>query len=110
MSKQHKDITLSSWSELNIYEQMANIGSEVIRSINWKNKKNIRFSRNSIERGLELLGLTIADKKNKKHLKELTRLWEILVDYFYYTNSYSSSDRSWEKYFLAFNYAARIGK
>jgi len=110
MSKQHKDITLTSWSRLNIYEQMANIGSEVIRSINWKKKKNERFSKNSIERGLELLGLTIADKKNRRYLKELTRLWESLVDYFYYDNIYSSSDRSWEKYFLSFNYAARLGK
>ena len=110
MSKQHKDITLRTWSKLNIYEQMANIGSEVIRSINWKKKKNKRFSRNSIERGLELLGLTIADRKNKKHLKELTRLWETLVDYFYYDNIYSSSDKSWKKYFLSFNYAARINK
>jgi len=87
---------------------MANIGSEVERAISWRNKDNDSYSRKAAERALELLFLTIADLKNRNRLKELTRLHEVLVDYFFGQNQYSSSDLLWRKYFYAFNYAARI--
>jgi len=87
---------------------MANIGSEVERAISWRNKGNSLYSRKAAERALELLFLTIGDLKNRSRLKELTRLYEVLVDYFFGQNQYSSSDRLWQKYFYAFNYAARI--
>jgi hypothetical protein len=57
-----------------------------------------------------LLDLTINDKKNqqKYKLSELLRLREFLADYFYFDNIYKSSDKNWNNYFLAFNYAANI--
>ena len=87
---------------------MANIGSEVERTILWKNKNNYDYSRKAFERGLELLDLTIADIKNKSRLKELTRLREILVDYFLFDNQYFSSDKLWRNYFHSFNFVARL--
>lgn len=39
--------------------------------------------------------------------KELAREREALADYFVFDNSYHSVDEKWQKYFLAFNYAAR---
>lgn len=108
----HKNLANGKWFELTFIEQMANIGSEVIRAINWKRKGETEYSNNAIERALELLYLTIEDLKNRKpsRLKELTRLYETLVDYFYCDNIYGSSDELWEKYFYAFNYAARLNK
>ena len=47
--------------------------------------------------------------KNKNRLKELLRLRETLADYFVFDNEYSSSKSSWDNYFYAFNYAARLG-
>ena len=91
-----------------LVEQLANVGSEVVRAINWKKKNNLQYSCLAFERALELLSLSIDDKKNKKRLKELTRLYEVLVDYFYADNIYDSSEKSWLNYFNAFNYAARI--
>ena len=97
------------WKKLTFFQQMANIGSEVIRAINWKGK-NKEYSQMAIDRALELLDLTINDKKNHQRgrLRELLRLREFLADYFYFDNIYQSSDKNWENYFLAFNYAANI--
>lgn len=110
MTYQHQKLAGGGWQKLSFFEQMANIGSEVERAINWLDKKNTQYSRMAAERGLELLALTISDVKNIKRLKELTRLYEVLVDYFFYQNQYSSSASSWKKYFYAFNYASRRKK
>jgi len=104
----HKKLAEGRWYNLSFFEQMANIGLEVERAINWKKKNNIEYSRKAIERALELLYLTIEDTKNKKHLKELTRLREFLIDYFYLDNYYSFSEEFWHKYFYHFICAVRI--
>lgn len=111
MSYQHKQLASGRWFELSFLEQMANIGSEVERAILWRDK-NKQYSVMAIERALELLYLTIEDIKNKTRgkLNELTRLYEALVDYFYFDNQFSSSDKLWRNYFYAFNYAARLNK
>jgi len=96
------------WFKLSLSEQLANIGSEVERTILWRQKDNPDYSQKAFERCLELLDLTLADSKNLRRLRELTRLREVLVDYFFGQNQYSSSDSLWQKYFLAFNYKARL--
>ncbi len=88
---------------------MANIGSEIERAIRWRDKIK-QYSINAVDRALELLGLTISDSKNIKRLKELTRLKELLIDYFYFDNKFSSSDKLWKNYFYPFIYAARKNK
>ena len=108
MSFQHRELASGRWQKLGFFDQMANIGSEVERAINWRNKDHNLHSRKAAERALELLFLTIDDLKNRNRLKELTRLYEVLVDYFFGQNQYSSSDLLWRKYFYAFNYAARV--
>lgn len=107
MNYQHKGLAAGRWKDLPFLEQMANIGSEVERTISWKKKNNFDYSQRAFERTLELLDLTIADGKNKRGLRELTRVRETLVDYFVYDNEYHSSDELWQKYFYNFNYAAR---
>ena len=109
MKYRHKLLAAGKWKELSFIEQMANIGSEVIRTINWK-KKNKDYSKLAFYRALELADLTIADRKNKNRLKEIVRMREILVDYFFGENIYESSDKLWEKYFLAFNWKAQLHK
>lgn len=106
MSIQHKELSQGRWVGLLLPEQMANIGSEVGRAISWRKKKK-EYSDLAFKRALELLDLTIGDKKNRSRLKELTRLREVLVDYFFFDNNYSSSDEKWQRYFYPFNYAAR---
>jgi hypothetical protein len=110
MIKLHRQLTLKHWSSFSLFEQLANVGSEVERTIAWKNKQNLTYSQNAFFRGLELLDFTIADSKNRTRLKELCRLREILVDYFFFDNEYKSTDELWHKYFYAFTYAARANR
>lgn len=110
MSYQHQRLAKGRWFELSLAEQLANVGSEVERVINWRNKGNVQYSQLAFERTLELLSLTIDDPKNRFRLKEPTRLYELLVDYFVGDNIYGSSDEFLHKYFLAFAYAARSGR
>lgn len=107
MNYEHKQLAAGRWCKLNFLEQMANIGSEIFRTISWRNK-NKEYSGKAFERALELLDLTIADAKNKSRLKELARLREVLVDYFYFDNQFFSSDQLWQNYFYPFNFAARL--
>jgi hypothetical protein len=108
MEYQHKNLASGGWQKLSFFEQMANVGSEVERTIKWKNKGNVEYSRLAFERALELIDLTIDNEKIPSHLKELLRVREALADYFAFDNEYNSTDTSWQSYFYAFNFAARI--
>lgn len=106
VSVQHKSLAAGRWKQLSFIEQMANIGSEVSRALNWQNKDN-EYSHRAVNRALELMSLTLDDIKVRSHYKELARLHEALVDYFYGENRFSSSEPLWRKYFDHFAYAAR---
>jgi hypothetical protein len=108
MNIQHKELASGKWAKLSFAEQMANIGSEVERAINWRNKNNKDYSQRAFERALELLDLTVNSARSFPKLKELLRVREALADYFYFDNIYQSNDKQWQDYFLAFNYVARL--
>ena len=102
----HTDLE-KRWNHFSLPEQMANIGAEIGRTINWKKKGNITMSTNAFYRGLELIDFTINDKKNKNSLKEILRVREALVDFFHGDNIYKSSNTIWQKYLYFFNVPAR---
>jgi hypothetical protein len=104
----HKELEPDRWFKFSLFEQLANVGSDIERTIQWKKKGNLEYSKNAFERALELLDLTIADPKNKKRLKEILRTRECLISYFMYDNEYSFTDEFWQSYFYEFNYAAAI--
>ncbi len=104
---QHKELEAGRWGRLSLVEQLANIGSEVERALNWRAKNNPDYSFRAAERALELSDLSLASAKRFPHLKELARMREILADYFYGSNEYGSTEVSWKKYFSPFTYAAR---
>jgi hypothetical protein len=107
MKIQHKDLQ-KRWQNLSFFEQMANIGSEVERALNWQEKGNQQYCILAFERALELLDFTTEEIKEVHRLRELKRVRECLVDYFTWHNYYGSSARLWHNYFYAFNYAARL--
>jgi len=104
----HKSLASGRWLELSLVEQLANVGTDIERTIQWKKRGSLDDSQKAFERAFELLGLTIADPKNRKRLKELVRVREALADYFVFDNEYNSTDEQWQKYFYDFNYAAAI--
>lgn len=107
MTYQHQQLASGGWQRLSFVDQMANIGSEVERALNWRVKKNEAYARRAFERALELIDLTLDSQKGFARLKEVARTREVLVDYFLGTNQFMSSQASWQKYFSPFFYAAR---
>ncbi|MCK4809523.1 MAG: hypothetical protein KAS99_01120 [Candidatus Omnitrophica bacterium] len=107
MRLQHKGLALGRWNQMPFLEQMANIGSEISRSLNWLKKGNNEYSQKAVCRALELIDMTLASVKTFPRYKEIARVREAIVDYFYGKNEFSSTEVLWRKYFDHFNYAAR---
>ena len=110
MSVQHPSLAAGRWQTFSLMEQLANIGSEVERALNWLNKNNPEYSRLAFARALELLDLTIADPRHRRRLKEMTRLREVLLDFFFGRNEFRSTEKSWRNYFFSFAYASALEK
>jgi len=110
MNVQHPSLAAGRWQTFSLVEQLANIGSEVERAINWLSKNNPEYSRLAFTRALELLNLTIADPRHRHRLKEMTRLREALLDYFLGNNEFRSTEKSWRDYFYCFACASAIRK
>ncbi len=110
MAYLHKSLASGRWQEFTLIEQLANIGAEISRALSWKAKGDLAKSQSAMERGLELFSLTIADKRWQSRLKEITRMREVVCDYFYGDNQYQSTQESIDKYFLHFAIAARNKK
>lgn len=107
MNIQHKELSAGRWKEMPLCRQMANIGSEISRALNWQKKGKTDFSQRAAARALELLDLTLKSLKTSSRIKEVARLRDTVVDYFYGSNQFSSSEALWRKYFDHFAYAAR---
>lgn len=107
MNYRHKELAAGRWKELSLSTQMSNIGSEVRRALNWQRKGNTEYCRKSASRALELLDLSLDSAGSFPRLKELARLREAVVDYFFGSNRFATSEVLWRKYFDHFNYAAR---
>ena len=105
--KYHTTLTQETWSKTPIVFQLANIGSEIERTISWKQKGNIEYSHKAFDRALELLDLSLSGPLTYPQQKEFTRMRELLVDWFIGTNKWHSTDKLWQRYFYAFAYAAR---
>jgi hypothetical protein len=107
MTPQHATLAAGKWNQLSFAEQMANIGSEIERTISWKEKGRLDISGRAFERALELLDLSAADPKNRPRLRELRRVREAVSDHFVFDNSYQSTHKSWQRYFGSFLTAVR---
>jgi len=107
MTYQHKELAAGRWAKMTLCEQMANIGSEVERALNWKAKGNNEYSRMAAERALELTELTAGAMKGLARLKEITRLRESIADYFFGRNEFNTTDTAMKGYFYAFGVVAR---
>ena len=107
LSFQHKTLSDGRWQQMSICEQMANIGSEISRALNWQKKGNKEFCQKAACRALELLDLTLDSVRSFPRIKEVARLREVVVDYFFGSNQFSSSEVLWRRYFDHFNYALR---
>lgn len=104
---QHKNLANGEWNKKPLLEQMANIGSEVYRAVNWKEKGNIEYSNKAFNRSLELFDLTKESSLTYSQLKELLRMRELWIDYFVYENEYNSTKDFFNSYFKYLTIASR---
>lgn len=104
-SIKHHEYASGGWNAFSLEEQLANVGSEVIRSIKWRSKDQ-GISERAAERALELLQFTKSDPKNRSRLRELCRLYEVLVNDLYGFSDYEPDLAALERYFLAYTFAA----
>jgi len=107
MTYQHKELAEGRWKDMSFCEQMANIGSEVERALNWRGKNNQEYSQKALFRALELLELTIDCVPKETYLKELTRTREVILDYFMGDNNYKMDVPLLKKFFYYFGVSAR---
>jgi hypothetical protein len=102
----HPPIPQEKWNDFSTVEQMANIGSEVSRAILAK-RQSEQSMKLAVYRALELIDLSVNDKKNSDSLKEILRVRECVADYFLGDNMYKFTDEWWNKYFMEYAIAAR---
>ncbi len=95
------------WQKFNFYQQMGNIASELSRIIYFQKKKDTKHMDAALWRLIELVDLTIDDKKNIRKLRELCRFKEVLSDLYCKTNVYNISYESLLNYSLNFAILAR---
>lgn len=103
----HTELAAGGWAKYTLMEQLGNVGSDVDRAIRWKEKGNEEYFQKAVDRAMELMDLTIMDKRWKKSLKELCRARESIVDYFLGKNEYGSTAESLSKYFYHYALAAQ---
>lgn len=102
---------IDRWHELTLAEQLGNVGSDVDRIISWRKKGNEEYATNAFYRALDLLDLTISDKRwHGPKLRELCRLREVFCDSFLGENLYSTPLEYFSKYFFQFALVARNNK
>lgn len=106
----HTGLTPERWFTFSVFEQLANIGTDIARAIQGKKNHDTIYSEKAFEQAMELLDLTIADPKNKRgSLRELVRIREALKDYFLADNKeFQTNEEFWQNYFYDFNYAAAL--
>ncbi len=105
---QHKNQLQGDWYKKPFLVQMANIGSEVYRAMNWRDKGNEEYAEMAFKRSLELFDLSKKSKLTYPQYKELLRMREIWVDYFKYDNGYNSTQEWINKYFMYTTIASRV--
>ena len=93
---------IDRWFAMPIEEQISNIGSEVNRAINWKNKGNEKRKIGFCQKAIEFLQLSLVDPKNIHRRGELSFCIVELQDYFWGDNIYSTTDEMLHKYYDAF--------
>jgi len=108
----HKNLTQERWNSFNKKEQILNIASELLRSKNWTERGNKEYIKNSLNRSLELIDLTVNDRRKWQggSLKELLRFREALSEFYIKKDKPLKDIMMMLKNFLFFNKDSAIVK
>ena len=106
----HAELAAGRWHTLSLAEQLANVGSEVERTIQaWETHRSDRFEQ-ALARALELFGLTARDERWRgPRRREILRLREEFCRLFFDDSPPPDSADGLRAYFLHFAVLARHG-
>lgn len=107
---QHPIESINSWKNKSFMEQLANIGSEVFRTLSSKDNGRKQDSLLAFYRSLELIDITLDCNLRKSEFSELCRFREFWIDYFLFNNQYNFTKEYWESYFYQISYAYALSK
>ncbi len=107
MSMSHKNLAGGRWSELTLFEQMGNIGSEVHRA-RMAEGKDEKLFQGAVDRALELFDLTLDDPRWRGRRTEIARAREVFCDTALGGTEYGTTLQDLEPYFDHFAFAARM--
>ena len=96
------------WQSMTIFEQLGNIGSEVGRALSAKERGDEKSMNGAYYRGLDLIDASV----EKLVLEKSPRTKEFLRarEQFSVAILTEAEDRTLEKYFFEFAYAARLSR
>jgi hypothetical protein len=101
-------VTGLRWDRFSIVEQLANVGSEVERTIRAHDAGNSARFNNALARALALFDLTAADQRWAGHRRrEVLRARAEFCRLFFEADPPADSAAGLSRYFLAFGVAAR---
>lgn len=94
-----------AWAQLDVFNQMGNIGSEVGRALSAKRRGKERWMMSAFYRGMDLINATIEDwaTRGDGRIKELLRARELFAE----SILTDREDLTLEKYFMDFAIVAR---
>lgn len=87
---------------MTIQEQISNIGSEVLRADQWKQRGNRKRMRSYYDVAISFLCLSIRDPKNAAGRNELNLCIDELADCFIGENKWGTTTETLKKYYNAF--------
>jgi hypothetical protein len=103
----HAGLGAGRWRTLTLVEQLGNIGSEVGRTVRAADEPTRQAA---AARALELLDLTLADRRWYGRGSEIARAREVFCDWFSGANAYRTDPSALERYFTQFALAARLNR
>jgi len=92
----------NKWLKLSRTQQLGNIGSEIARARYWQTHNDLVNRERALERSLELLDLTLDDRRWKSGLKEIARLREVICAWYYNLTLFDISPKELEDYCISF--------
>ena len=93
---------IQKWSRFSLAQQLGNVGSELARARYWEEKNDFKSRNNALERALELIDLTLEDKRWQMRLKEIARLRELVSDWLLGQKTYEVIPSALEDYCTTF--------
>ncbi len=105
----HADLVAGGWRKLDLIEQLANVGSEVERTIRAHRAGQTHRFEHALARALELFDLTTEDDRWHGHqIQEIRRAREEFCRLFFDPDVPADSAEGLRRYFFGFAWLARL--